>query len=93
MACPKCGCRMVAKVGSGSSARLVCTDCGRPVDATLLAEERGRRLRAALFLALLALGGALLFLLGSMTEQFNGGPGVEEGAPAAGEERGSSGEE
>jgi len=92
LACPKCGCRMVAKVGSGSSARLVCTDCGRPVDAALLAEERRRRLRAALFLGLLALGGALLFLLGSMNEQIQGDPGLEEGAPAAGEERGAAGE-
>jgi hypothetical protein len=60
--------------------------------AALLAEERRRRLRAALFLGLLALGGALLFLLGSMNEQIQGGPGLEEGAPAAGEERGAAGE-
>jgi hypothetical protein len=83
---------MVAKVGSGSSTRLVCTDCGRPMDEALLAEDRRRRLRAALFLGLLALGGALLFLLGSMTEQFSGGAELENGAPAAGEERGSEGE-
>jgi hypothetical protein len=83
---------MVAKVGSGTSARLVCTDCGRPVDTAILAEERGRRLRAALFLALLALGGALLFLLGTMNEQIHGGAGLEDGAPAAGEERGAGGE-
>jgi hypothetical protein len=83
---------MVAKVGSSSSARLVCTDCGRPVDAALLAEERRRRLRAALFLGLLALGGALLFLLGSMIELIDGGPAVEDAAPTSGQERGTSGE-
>ena len=83
---------MVAKVGSGSSARLVCTDCGRPVDTAMLAEDRRRRLRAALFLGLLALGGALLFLLGSMNEQIQGGPGLDEGSPAAGEDRGTEGE-
>jgi len=77
---------MVAKVGRGSSARLVCTDCGRPLDTALLVEGRRRRLRAALFLALLALGGALLFLLGSMIEQFQEGPGVEEIRPDAEEE-------
>lgn len=83
---------MVAKVGSGSSARLVCTDCGRPLDTTLLAEEQRRRWRAALFLGLLALGGALLFLLGSMNDLIHGGPGVEDVRPADGEEQESGGE-
>lgn len=30
MACPRCGCRMVSKVGTGQSAQLICSDCGLP---------------------------------------------------------------
>ena len=27
MACPRCGCRMVTKVGRGRNGRLICSDC------------------------------------------------------------------
>ena len=30
MACPRCGCHMVSKVGTGPSAHLICSDCGLP---------------------------------------------------------------
>jgi hypothetical protein len=62
------------------------------MDTAILAEDRRRRLRAALFLGLLALGGALLFLLGSMIELIDGGPAVEDAAPTAGQERDAAGE-
>ncbi|MFM7393135.1 MAG: hypothetical protein ACKO22_01930 [Cyanobium sp.] len=61
------------------------------MDTAMQAEDRQRRLRAALFLGLLALGGALLFVLGSMSELIEGGPAVEDAAPTAGQERDTSG--
>ncbi|MCS5692991.1 hypothetical protein NZK33_13520 [Cyanobium sp. FGCU-6] len=83
---------MVTKVGSGSKVKLVCSDCGRPMDTALLAEERRRRWQAALFLGFMALGGALLFLLGSMNDLIDAGPDAQEASPAMGEDQGSRGE-
>jgi hypothetical protein len=83
---------MVTKVGSGSKAKLVCSDCGRSLDTTVLVEQRRRSWQAALFLGLLALGGALLFVLGSMTERIDGGPGTQEASPGLGEGKESGGE-
>lgn len=88
MACPKCGCRLVTKVGRRAEGRFVCTDCGRPVDGRRLAEAQRQRWRAALILSLLALVGTLVFVLASANDAENGGDaGVESVAPG-GEERG-----
>jgi len=90
VACPKCGCRLVTKVGRRAEGRFVCTDCGRPVDGQRLAEAQRQRWQAALILSLLALVGTLVFVLASANEAQNGGDaGVESVAPG-GEE--SSGE-
>lgn len=88
VACPKCGCRLVTKVGRRAEGRFVCTDCGRPVDGQRLAEAQRQRWQAALILSLLALVGTLVFVLASANEAQNGGDaGVESVAPG-GEESG-----
>lgn len=92
VACPKCGCRMVTKVGRPAEGRFVCSDCGRPVDGLRLAQEQKRRWQAALVLSLLALGGTLVFLLASANEALQGGEaGVEEVAPG-GDDDGEEGD-
>ena len=35
MACPYCGCHMLAKSGAGTQAQLICCDCGKPVSSRL----------------------------------------------------------
>lgn len=67
MACRRCGCRMLTKVGR-THPMLICTDCGLPVDQRESAALKRKRLWGALTISGMAcLGGAML-LLASINE-------------------------
>lgn len=69
MACPKCGCRLLTKVGR-SKTMLICSDCGHPHQRASESEIfQWRQLSSVLLLA--AVGGvalALSLLSDSLTE-------------------------
>ena len=84
MQCANCGCRMVASVGQRPS-RLVCADCGKPVDAISLRHQHGSRLTTALvLLSLTALGLMLMFIVVAR-EISRGGPSLLQGSEAPAE--------
>jgi hypothetical protein len=63
MACPKCGCRLLTKVGS-SRTLLICADCGHPQAPSLEAGgfQWGQLSSVALLLGIAAVATALSFL-------------------------------
>ncbi|MEB3172278.1 MAG: hypothetical protein VKL97_00265 [Cyanobacteriota bacterium] len=70
MACPRCGCRMLSKVGSGGQARLICCDCrlhqglqGGTARATAKPAGRSSLISTALLLTLFATTAAVLMTL------------------------------
>jgi hypothetical protein len=67
MACRRCGCRMLTKVGR-STPMLICTDCGLPVDHRETAELKRKRLWGALTLMSMACMSGILLLMVSMNE-------------------------
>jgi hypothetical protein len=67
MACRRCGCRMLTKVGR-STPMLICTDCGQPVDQRETADLKRKRLWGALTLMSMACMGGILLLMVSMNE-------------------------
>lgn len=67
MACHRCGCRMITKVGR-SAPMLICTDCGLPVDQQESAESRRKHVWGYITLVGLASIGGAMFLLASMNE-------------------------
>ena len=68
MACPKCGCRLLTKVGR-SRTLLICADCGHPQDPSL--ETGGfqwsQLSTVALLLGIAAVATALSFLSDAVT--------------------------
>jgi len=68
MACPKCGCRLLTKVGR-SKTLLICADCGHPQVPS--PDARGLRWRqlstAALLLGLAAVALAIIYLSDAVT--------------------------
>lgn len=84
MQCVTCGCRMVATVGQRPR-RLVCADCGRPVDEIRLRRQNGSKVTAAVvLLSLTALGLMLMFIVVAR-EISSGGPSPLQGAEAPAE--------
>ena len=67
MACRRCGCRMVTKVGR-TAPMLICTDCGLPVDQRETAELRRKHVWGYITLVGLASIGGAMFLLASVRE-------------------------
>jgi len=67
MACRRCGCRMLTKVGRASP-MLICTDCGLPVDQRHTAELKKKHFRGGLTLITLASMGGVLLLMATMNE-------------------------
>jgi hypothetical protein len=68
LACRRCGCRMVTKVG-GRGNLLICSDCGVPVENLQGQLQHRQRLYAALSLICLTLVGGMIFLLAAMEER------------------------
>lgn len=68
MACRRCGCRMVTKVGRKGNL-LICSDCGVPVENIQGQEQHRQRLYAALALIGLTLVGGMIFVLAAMEER------------------------
>ena len=68
MACRRCGCRMVTKVG-GRGNLLICSDCGVPVENLQGQQQHRQRLYAALALLCLTLVGGMVFLLAAMEDR------------------------
>jgi hypothetical protein len=72
MACPKCGCRLLTKVGR-SKTMLICADCGHPQDPSL---EMGRfqwsqLTTVSLLLGIAAVATALSFLSDAVTRELS----------------------
>lgn len=67
MACRRCGCLMLTKVGR-TTPMLICTDCGLPVDQRETAELKRKRFWGAVTLVTMASMGGLLLLMVSMSE-------------------------
>jgi hypothetical protein len=67
MACRRCGCRMLTKVGR-TAPMLICTDCGLPLDQRESADLKRKRLWGALTLMTMASMGGVLLLMVSMNE-------------------------
>ena len=67
MACRRCGCRMLTKVGRAAP-MLICTDCGLPLDQRESADLKRKRLWGALTLMTMASMGGVLLLMVSMNE-------------------------
>ena len=63
MACPKCGCRLLTKVGR-SRTMLICADCGHPSDPSLESAgfQWGQLSTVALLLGIAAVAMALSYL-------------------------------
>jgi hypothetical protein len=63
MACPKCGCRLLTKVGR-SKTMLICADCGHPQDPSLEVGsfQWSQLSTVALLLGIAAVATALSFL-------------------------------
>jgi len=68
LACRRCGCRMVTKVGRGGNL-LICSDCGVPVEKRQGQLDTRQRLFGALALIGLTLVGGMIFFLAAMEEQ------------------------
>ena len=68
LACRRCGCRMVTKVG-GRGNLLICSDCGVPVENLQGQQQHRQRLYAALALLSLTLVGGMVFLLAAMEDR------------------------
>ncbi len=68
MACRRCGCRMVTKVGRGGNL-LICSDCGVPVENSQGQLQHRQRLYAALALIGLTLVGGMIFFLSALEER------------------------
>jgi len=68
MACPKCGCRLLTKVGR-STTLLICADCGHPQAPSLEAGgfQWGQLSSVALLLGIAAVATALSFLSDAIT--------------------------
>lgn len=86
MACRKCGCLRLTKVGRQPT-MLICVDCGAPVDDRAHSQNRRQRLVAAATLCSFALAGGLIF---TITELNRSGGELEL---VNMEEEGGSGEE
>lgn len=67
VACPQCGGRMLAKVGR-KPVRLVCADCGTPLDERQRLYDERRRWGALLGVLVLVLTVGLIFYLAIMSE-------------------------
>ncbi|MEB3325952.1 MAG: hypothetical protein VKM17_11545 [Cyanobacteriota bacterium] len=76
MACRRCGCRMLTKVGHARP-MLICTDCGQPVDQRESIAMARQRLWGALTLVGLAMMSGSMLLLATMYEWRR--PGSMEG--------------
>lgn len=70
MACPRCGCRMLSKAGSGSGSRLICSDCRLPLSSLQPAGDgrtnlasRGTQITTALLVLLFAITASVLMTL------------------------------
>jgi hypothetical protein len=68
LACRRCGCRMVTKVGRRGNL-LICSDCGVPVENLEGQLQHRQRLYAALALICLTLVGGMVFVLAAMEER------------------------
>ena len=68
MACRRCGCRMVTKVGRGGNL-LICSDCGVPAEKRQGQRDNRQRLFGALALIGLTLVGGMIFFLAAMEER------------------------
>jgi hypothetical protein len=62
MACPKCGCRMLTKVGRAKT-MLICSDCGHPHDPALDKPGSNWRQLSSVLLLVLISGAALTLSL------------------------------
>lgn len=94
MACRRCGCRMVTKVGRAAP-MLICTDCGLPVDQRETAELKRKRLWGAVTLISMACMGGVLLLMVSINEMRTAGqlhitPEGEKGSEEHGDEKAGS---
>jgi hypothetical protein len=67
VACRRCGCRMLTKVGR-TTPMLICTDCGFPLDQRETATLSRQRLWGAVTLVAMALVGSAMLLLASIKE-------------------------
>ena len=88
LACRRCGCRMVTKVGRGGNL-LICSDCGVPVANREGQLQHRQRLYAALSLICLTLVGGMIFVLAAMEERlapWASQTGQREGGAQNGEE-------
>lgn len=84
VACRKCGCRMVTKVGR-SHPMLICSDCGLPVDDRQTSQLARQRLWGALTLVTMAFVSFAMLLLATLYEWRTAGA-LKDG----GEQRGES---
>jgi hypothetical protein len=68
MACPKCGCRLLTKVGR-SKTMLICADCGHPQDPSITSGgfQWNQLSSVALLLGIAAVAMALSFLSDAVT--------------------------
>lgn len=67
MACRRCGCRMVTKVGR-TTPMLICSDCALPVDQKESAALKRKRLWGAITLLAMAMVSGLMLLLATFNE-------------------------
>jgi hypothetical protein len=67
MACRRCGCRMIAKVGR-THPMLICTDCGLPMDQRETRALARQRLWNAITLTVMATVGGAMALLATINE-------------------------
>jgi hypothetical protein len=72
VACRRCGCRMVTKVGHARP-MLICTDCGQPVDQRETSVMARQRLWGALALVAMALFSGSMLLLATIYESRTAG--------------------
>jgi hypothetical protein len=87
VACRKCGCRMVTKVGR-THPMLICSDCGLPVDDRENAQLARQRLWGALTLVTMAFVSFAMLLLATLYEWRTAGTltdGVEQQGDGSGE--------
>jgi hypothetical protein len=45
MACPRCGCRIISKLGKGHAGQLICADCGLDLTARLALQRNGGKIK------------------------------------------------
>ena len=63
MACPRCGCRMVSKLGQGSQTQLICCDCGLRLDRRGPTGAASRRAQMITVVLLLMFGATAIGLM------------------------------